>query len=54
MYKTSNANFPLIYGHEYKTLKLNSNRNKNIVTDLNNIHINCIYGEVLWFKIQTI
>ena len=25
MYKTSNANFPLIYGHEYKTLKLNSN-----------------------------
>jgi hypothetical protein len=25
MYKTSNDNLPLIYGHVYKTLKLNSN-----------------------------
>ena len=38
MYNTSNDNLPLIYGHEYKTFKLNS----NISVQTMYVECNCI------------
>ena len=38
IYNTSNDNLPLVYGHEYKTLKLNS----NILVQTMYFECNCI------------
>ena len=44
MYNTSNDNLPLIYGHEYKTLKLNSNiAVQTMYLECNFIQFNCFY-----------
>jgi hypothetical protein len=45
MYKTSNDNLPLIYGHEYKTLKLNSNI--SVQTCISNA---ILYSLILFYK----
>jgi hypothetical protein len=44
IYNTSNDNLPLVYGHVYKTLKLNSNISvQTMYFECNCIQFNCFY-----------
>ena len=46
MYNTCNDNLPLVYGHVYKTLKLNS----NISVQTMYFECNCIYSLIVFTR----